>query len=174
MRRYDGSTDRFRGGPIELSRTLAAFARCDRKRFAALSQRMPETIEPVYFSAILEGLCSRYVNFSTPSEKEADELAIAATPTELFVEVIKRLHSLPNKPCGSVIVECIQLLSNRTLSDELLDIVSYYAMNDPDPESDIWKKENYYGGDPHNHGINCVRGQAARSRLSFYLMMYLV
>ena len=44
-------------------------------------------------------------------------------------------------------------------------MVSYYAMNDPDPEEDVWKKDagegdRYYMGDPYHHGINCVRGRA--------------
>lgn len=164
MHKYDGTSDRFRGGPVELSRMLGDFARKDRKRFAALVERLPADIEPMYFSAILNGLCSRWVNLSK-EEKAADEADVAALPTETFLRVISRLHDLPNRPCGSAIVGCIGLLANRTLPISCLEIASHYAMHDLDPESDIWKPSangmNYYGGDPHSHGINCVRGQAA-------------
>ena len=56
------------------------------------------------------------------------------------------------------------MLADRSIPDNLLDIISYYAVNDPDPKSDIWKKDEggFYGG-PYEHGINCVRGQAAEA-----------
>ncbi len=165
MRKYDGTTDRFRGGPVELSRMLRDFVRTDRERFAALVQRIPDDVDPAYFSAILDGICSRYTNLSE-EEKEADANEVASLPTELLFGVIERLHSLPNRPCGSSVVECVQMLADRALPAWLLEIVSFYAMNDPDPEDDIWKgtdnRVEYYGGDPYLHGINCVRGQAAQ------------
>jgi len=40
-------------------------------------------------------------------------------------------------------------------------------MYDPDPDTDIWQESRngnkYYGGNPHEHGINSVRGQAAEA-----------
>ena len=98
------------------------------------------------------------------AEKEASEERTAAIPTDLFVQVIVRLHSLPERPCGSAICHCIERISDRQLPDEMLSIVSWYAMNDPDPAFDVWQQKvndaAYYGGDPYHHGINSVRGQA--------------
>ena len=166
MKKYDGSTDRFRGGPVELSRSLAEFTRRERNRFAAMVAKMPNDVDPMYFSAILDGLCSRYGNLSK-EEKEAEEVQISTFPSEDFLIVIDRLHELPNRPCGSAIVGCIRRLSDRPLPPRILEIASFYAVNDPDPSTDIWQNtrdgRNYYGGDPHSHGINCVRGQAAEA-----------
>jgi hypothetical protein len=166
MQKYDGSTDRFEGGPIELSRSLAEFARKDRARFASLVEKMPSDINAMYFSAVLEGICSRHTNLNK-EEKETDQREIEATPTETFINVIERLHRLPNRPCGSAIVGCIRTLSERQLSPRVLDIVSFYATSDPDPREEIWQQDaggnKYYGGDPHFHGINSVRGQAAEA-----------
>lgn len=164
MQKYDGSTDRLRGGPVELSRSLAEFARKDRKRFASLVNRIPDDVDLMYFSAILNGLCGRYANLGK-EEKEADQKGFDATSTEVFLSVIDRLHALPGRPCGSAIVGCIESLSERQLPDRVLDIVSFYATSDPDPQADIWQDEsrNYYGGNPYDHGINCVRGQAAQA-----------
>lgn len=166
MQKYDGSTDRFLGGPIELSRSLAAFARKDRPRFAALVTRMPDDVDSVYFSAILDGLCSRYTSLSK-EEKEADQKDIGSTPTELFLRVIDRLHALPVQPCGSAVAASIRTLSDRQLPGRVLEIVSYYAISDPDPKTDIWQQgtggSKYYGGDPYLHGINSVRGEAAEA-----------
>lgn len=160
MQKYDGSTDRFKGGPVELSRSLADFARKDRNRFSSLVSRMPDSIDPMYFSAILNAICSRYTNLAK-EEKEADQEEIEATPTDTFLKVVDRLDSLPNRPCGSAITGCIRTLSDRQLPTRVLDIVSYYAMSDPDPDPESWRR--YEGGkeDLHTHGINCVRGQAA-------------
>ena len=162
MRKYDGTTDRLKGGPIELSRLLAEFARTERIRFASLVERMPDDLHSTYFSAILDGLCSRYANLSA-DEKAMDQTAIEATPTGTFLNVIDRLDLLPGRPCGTAICGCIRVLSDRQLPSRALEVVSWYAMNDPDPEIDSWRR--YEGGkdDLHTHGINCVRGQAAEA-----------
>ncbi len=164
MRKYDGTTDSFRGGSIELSRMLRDFVRTDRKRFAALIVRIPNDIDPDYFSAILDGLCSRHTNLGE-QEKPADDADVSSLPTALFFEAIERIHALPSRPCGSAIVGCIQKLAGRALPTRLLEIVSFYAIHDPDPIEDIWRRTDdrvdYNSGGPYSHGINCVRGQAA-------------
>lgn len=160
MIKYDGSTDRFRGGPVELSRSLAEFAAVDRDRFASLVEQMPSEVHARYFSAILDGLSGRRANMS--KEERADEKdRVAATETGLFLKVIERLHSLPGRPCGTAIAHCIEQLTDRELPDGVLSIATYYAMEDPDPDPDSWRR--YEGGedDLYQHGINCVRGQAA-------------
>jgi hypothetical protein len=166
MVKYDGSTDRFRGGPVELSRVLGELVPKERLRFASLVARIPDDVDPMYFSAMLDGLCSRYTNLGK-EEKELDQQEIASTPTDAFLVVIERLHSLPGRPCGSAIAGCIRILSDRQLPALALDIVSFYAMHDPDPRTDVWQDDvdgsKYHGGDPHSHGINSVRGQAAEA-----------
>ena len=174
MRRYDGSMDFFKGDPADflkgdaeqLSRLLTDFARKERDRFASLAMWMPKDLNPVYFSAILDGLSSRFTQGN--EEKKAEQQKIEATPTEIFLKVIDCLHSLPDRPGGSSILHCIQVLARRHLPSRILEIVSYYATSDPDPERDIWQTNannggRYYSGDPYSHGINCVRGRAAQT-----------
>lgn len=165
MVKYDGNSKRsLDGGVVELSRLLQGFANRDRKRFGTLVDQIPDNVDPMYFSAILDGLCGRFGNLSK-EEKEVDQKEFDGTATDLFLGVIDRLHSLPNRPCGSAIVSCIGKLSSRVLPPRLFQIMSYYATSDPDPEDELWQKEtssgSYHGGKPYNHGINCVRGQAA-------------
>jgi len=160
MQKYDGSTDSFKGGPDQLSQLLSEYARKDRKRFGALVESMPDNLDAMYFSAIIDGLCSRHANLNQ-NEKEADQLTSDATPTELFLSVIERLHSLPDKPCGSAIVGCIRILAERSLPPRVLDVVSYYATSDPDPASS--RQDVSDAMDLHTQGINCVRGQAAEA-----------
>ncbi len=166
MRKYDGRNNPIGGGPIELSRFLADIARRDRGRFASLVERMSDDINPMYFTAILDGLCSRGANLSQ-EEKNADQKELEATPTVMFLKVVDRLHALPGRPCGSAITGCIRALADRQFPAQVMDIVSYYATSDQDPNGDIWQQtaggNKYYGGDPYTHGINCVRGQAAEA-----------
>ncbi len=64
MTKYDGSTDRFRGGHVELSRVLSDLTRRDRMRFAKLALKLPESVDPIYFSAILDGLGGHAANLA--------------------------------------------------------------------------------------------------------------
>ena len=166
MRKYDGSTDFFQGGPRELSGLLTDFARKERDRFASLVMKMPKDLNEAYFSAILDGLSSRFTQGE--EERKAEQQEIEATSTETFLKVIDRLHSLPERLGGSSILHCIRVLSGRHLPLRILEIVSYYATSDPDPERDIWQTKakngtHYYSGDPYSHGINCIRGRAAQT-----------
>jgi hypothetical protein len=159
MRKYKPSSYRPGGGATELSHLLAEFARKDRSRFAALALKMPDDIDPLYFSAILDGMCGRYANLDK-DRKEADRKTFDNTPTELFLNVIDRLHALPLRPCGSAVCSCVEMLAKRELPQRVLEVISYYAIADHDPVEDTWKEQ---GGDPHHQGINCVRGQAAEA-----------
>jgi len=162
MCKYDGSTDRLRGGPHQLSGVLAESARKNRPRFASLLAKMPDALNPVYFDAILNGICSRLAGLQA-DEKSADDRDLNNTSIEVYVKAIERLHSLPNRPCGSAICGCISSIASRQLPGHLLEIVAFYATKDPDPDADVWKEKDYYGGNPYDHGINCVRGQGARA-----------
>ena len=164
MQRYNGSSDPIHGDIQQLSQSLSEFAQRDRRRFATLTARMPDTVDPMYFSAVMDGICSRSTNVGSET-REASQRNIDATPTQVFLGVIDRLHQLPGQPCGSAIVNCIKLLAPRELPNRLLEIVSFYATSDPDPRTDVWQQtaggNYYYGGKPYEHGMNCVRGQAA-------------
>lgn len=166
MQTYDGTTDRFAGGPVELSRDLEIKVRGNRFRFAELVSLMPNTINPLYFSAILDGMSGCGHN-ATDEVRKSESAQIDTVQTSVFEKVIRRLHALPNRPCGTAIASCFGKLSSRNWSNQLLDILVFYATEDPDPESDVWKSDgdevNYYDGDPYSHGINTVRGQAARA-----------
>ena len=170
MSKYDGSTDRFRGGPVELSRVLSDLTRRDRMRFANLALKLPESIDAIYFSAILDGLGSYGANLSV-DEKNVDQKELASFPIELLEQVIQRAHSLPARPCGTSVSHLIERLADRELATATFDALAYYATEDPDPDDDIWKDKsrNYYGGNPFDHGINTVRGRAtiAIGRLLF-------
>ena len=163
MKKYGSGAGRsLKGGVVEHSRLLREFANKDRSRFVALVDQMDDSIDPMYFSAILDGLCSRQ-HYATPEEKEADQKLFENFPTRTFVRIIQRLHALPDRPCGTAIAHCIEKLASRELPNEIHEVVKHYAINSPDPSEDIWRRDGYCGGSPYTHGINCVRGQAAEA-----------
>lgn len=138
----------FKGGPLELARLIGNFASKDSQRFSTLLLIIPQESHPYYFNEILMGLKGTELDIST------------------WVKVLNYCHSLPGKPCGKSISDAISSISETDLPQELFDIVSWYALNDEDPERELWRTEAssgsyYYRGDILTAGLNSVRGRAA-------------
>jgi hypothetical protein len=158
--------DFFRGGAHELSRVLETEVREYPQRFVQLVDKMPDTVSPVYFSTILDAL-SRPV----PAEEgRAASKSHGRTPgtAEMTISVIRRLHSLPGRPCGRSICYAIGTIAKESLPTDIIGIAAYYAQHDPDPEREVWQDltedgRPFYGGDAHFYGINTTRGAAARA-----------
>lgn len=153
MAKYSGE-ERFRsdgaiiGGADELSQVLERCVRTDPRRFARLVLRLPDEIHAAYFAAILRGLDDAREN-----------------PQDLF-EACRRVHRLPNHPCGDSICHLVEKLGELAWPEDIIDIIAWYAVHDPDPSQDLWQTEassggTYYGGDIYTNGINTVRGAGA-------------
>jgi hypothetical protein len=130
---------------------------------------------PLYYDAILRGLVdeSREAITGGPDGKaEAEVPNDEPLSTELLLKVVERVHRLPNKPCGPAICRVADALAERSVPVELVEIVAHYALNAPDPVSEVWNEDagngqKYYGGDPLSAGINSARGRAADSLAHF-------
>lgn len=160
MLKYQGTDFRTRhhlaGGELELARSLEQRTFESPKRFAALAELMPDDLPASYFESILRGVAES-------GHKEA-----SLREPELATALIRRVHSLPSRPCGRTIAWLIQRWENIQWSDEVIDIVVWYALNDPDPESDTWRTgpnggTPYFGGDAFTAGMNSTRGAAAEA-----------
>src|ERR1700677_2591843 len=60
---------------------------------------------------------------------------------------------LPNKPCGKAICRVADAIAKGQIPFEFVQIVSHYAVYDPDPSPEKWEEEaaggrRYYGGNP--------------------------
>jgi hypothetical protein len=171
MRRYSSDETEWRrgksrGGAHELSSVLEKEAQADKPRFAALLGKMPIDINPAYFDAIIRGLVSTKVE----SQNDSDLRPGMVEPLEMteLAAAIRRVHSLPGKPCGRWLTSSIGKCAKRTLPSDIIEILTDYALNDPDPEKEMWQEaasggQPYYGGNPLDAGINSVRGSAAWS-----------
>ena len=164
MRKYAGVEHR-RGRPIkssggeyQLAQALEVRAKADPVRFAALANRMGDDLPASYFDAILRGAAD-----CTPQPDNATHPLIAV---EQVAELVRRVHRLPNRPCGQWIAYVLQKRHNYDWPDDIIDTVAWYACNDPDPDKELWKTATasgqcYYGGKPHDAGINSTRGSIA-------------
>lgn len=130
---------------------LAKEAKADRRRFAGLSLQMGDEIPPVCFTTILDAIALNDGAGKGDQPKQPLE-------ADLLSKVILRLHSLPNRPCGTAICNAIYSRANLEYPPEVLEAVCYYAVHDPDPGPG---KETGDGEQLVNHAINTVRGRAA-------------
>ena len=121
-------------------------------RFMNLVYHLPNKINSIFFDAILRG--------------------IGETEVQLDVNTVfdfcQRCHILPQKLCDRNICYLVDNLSHLTWSKEALDLIIDIALNDPNPERELWRKAKqdeqiYYGGNILTAGINSVRGAAVRA-----------
>lgn len=154
LRRY--SSDRERewlpdkviGGAEQLAQVLGERVEAAPERFARLALRFPADTNSHYFDAVAMGLSG------------------AELPLDLLADVVRLLHDRPERPHGRWTARVIAGSRKQNLPEDVLEIVAWYALQDDDPARDIWREESgsrtkMYGGDPHFHGINTVRGAAA-------------
>ena len=130
---YNDVRDRFQrtgqiiGGAYQLSTLLERQVKKEPVRFAKLICRFPDRTNSSYFDAVLRGL----------AEVELD--------IETAFLVCQRCHQLPNYPCGRWISGLIKKLADLLWSKEAFDIVTWYALNDPNPEQESWPTETSKG-----------------------------
>ncbi len=153
-----------RGGVHELASVLEHETQNDKSRFADLALKMGDDIAAAYFDAILRGIVKLEVDKAHP--EQFGPRANEPLDTAAIVKVIRRAHRLPGHPCGRWICWTIHRSAEREFPDDVFEILTHYALNDPDPEKELWQTPAsgatpYYGGDPIMAGINSVRGAAA-------------
>ena len=139
------------GGALELSRVLENQVKQEPERFAKLVLEFPDEANPSYFEAVLRGI----------SEADLD--------IETVTRVCERCHRIEGRPLGREICQPIANATPGKVPPEALDIVGWYATEDPDPDRELWRtpvprsSDYYYRGDALEHGINTVRGRAAQA-----------
>jgi hypothetical protein len=164
MRKYAGvhrqrdRDYRMSGGEMGLGQSLEARAKAEPRRFASLTEQMPDDLPASYFEAVLRGVAA-----CAPQKEEALPPPITA---EELVALVRRAHKLPGRPCGRWIAWLVEKWSSlRSWPNEVIDLITWYALNDPDPHEELWKKSAgsgfYYGGNPYEAGINSTRGAIA-------------
>ena len=139
------------GGALELSRILENGVKKEPRRFAELALKFPDDANPSYFEAVLRGISGADLDIET------------------IVRVCERCHRIQGRHLGREICEPIAGAAKDNVPPEGLDIVAWYATEDPDPDQELWRTQAppsgdyYYRGNVLEHGINTVRGRAAQA-----------
>jgi hypothetical protein len=168
--RHRSAQDWFKGGAMELARQLGEATKENPKRFCALALHMPTNTNPTYFNHILMAVRE---NDTSAQDVFGDNCAPSSTRGEIsqasendIFAFVRYCHELPKRPCGRWICAPIAKLAKQEIPEDILDIVAWYATEDPNPTEELWRespedKTVYYGGDMVTTAINSVRGTAA-------------
>ena len=144
----------FVGGPDELASVFEQLSKEKPERFAQLGLRIGSDAPPTYLERLLLGLA------------QPDDEADRATDDAVFA-VVRHVAALPEVPGARWIGRLVGTRANNDIPTDVLGIVATTAA-DPDPREDLWATEApsggaWYGGDPWSHGMNTVRGSAAKA-----------
>lgn len=154
MRKYDDSTEWgaprkefLKGGVIELSRAFAEHVKQAPERFHRLAERFDEQISLHYITAAISGL------------------ADSDAPADWIEDLVRRFAPNLEGEFRRSICWALRKRSEAGISDDILDLVADWAINDPDPAAELWQVHAASGqpdcdGDPHQYGINTNRGAA--------------
>ena len=143
--------DLYVGGALELSRVLEDRVKREPGRFAELILKFPDHANQFYFEAVLRGISDTDLDINT------------------IVRVAERCHRIEGRPLGRYICDPIASSAQGNVPPEALDLVAWYATEDPDPQQEMWRtqaspgKEHYDGGNILTNGINTNRGRAAQA-----------
>ncbi len=152
MQKYDDSgyehPTLLRGGVDQLSSSFAEQVKKDPERFYPLAQRFDETISLHYVTAAISGL------------------ADSDTPAKWVFDLVRQFASSLEGEFRRSVCWALEKRAEAGVPDDLLDLMTDWALNDPDPAEELWQVpaegsgQPYYSGDPHHHGINSNRGAA--------------
>ncbi len=142
--------DFLKGGAQELAAMIGNQAKLDPPRFAKLLCNFPLSTHPVYFDSVLRGI----------AEGDLDPSILA--------DLCEHCHQLPQRPSGQWVCWLVGKQAKKVLPESVIDIIAWYAIEDPNPENELWRVDaghgqSYYGGEIETYAINTVRGSAAET-----------
>jgi hypothetical protein len=150
-----------KGGASELANRLEAEAKLQKERFSALVLKLGSEIPRVYFDALIRALVARD-NESSDIDGEIHK-PLAELASDFLLPAIRHIHKLPGHPCGRWLCSSISKIAHRDLPDDILEMVSFYALNGEQPTESGEQEKTYFGGDLVTYGINTTRGAAAEA-----------
>jgi hypothetical protein len=156
MRKYNDdfrrTTDEhpFMGGLAELASALSNEAKKEPERFYKLSHRFDDSISFKYVQALISALAGA-----------------TEAPSLWLFDVVRRFASRVKQDDRRGICWTLEERSKDNVPDDLLDLISVWAIEDSDPSEERWKTSDRYGnrydeGDPYTQGINSNRGASIR------------
>lgn len=136
------------GTVFRVSSQLESQVKEQPQRFASLVQAFPDDTHPGYFDAVLRGIAEAHLDMQT------------------VLDVCRRCHALPNKPCGYWVCAVMAKKADLPLPPEALDMVAWYATDRAQTDREEWRTSLDESLDRHTDpitdaGRESVRGNAA-------------
>ena len=143
-------------GIADINVDMETIIRLSQQLFLGLVSQSPNNRHSSYVKVVLKSITDLDINLETDISVDIK--------TDISA-VCQRCHKLPNHPCGRWISWLIGELADLPWSEEAFDLVTWYAVNDPEPEQEWWRTETsngqvYWGGNIVDAGINSTRGSA--------------
>jgi len=142
---YQPGRSGFTGGLDGMASAFSDEARKYPERFYRLSFRFDEEIPFKYVQFLISVLS-----------------VTQQAPAEWVFDVIRRFAHWIAPVNRRDIIWALEKRSKENVPDDLLDLVTEWALTDPDPGEERWQEDNYgnnhYHAEPYNQGINCNRG----------------
>lgn len=143
------SDDIHRGGARQLASILSEQTKESPTRFVNLLPRIPVESNPEYREAILRGLRDSQ----------------CATATEVW-DAVRQCYSQAGHAYGRAIGWVVAAYVDCDIPNDVLGMISRYAIEDPDPTTDNWEPDDsnrgHYRRNAAHAGLNSVRGYMAR------------
>jgi hypothetical protein len=136
-----GDSDGWVGDASQQARILEDLTKQDPSRFARLLLRLPSSTSIAYVCGILRGISGMGLDQS------------------LLLDVVQRARESRASEVNQWVAWLAESEAAGQVPEELLNIISDIAMNDPDPEDDSWWMQQ--DENPESAGLNCTRGAAA-------------
>jgi len=152
MRKYSGNyehPDFLKGGAEQLATSLQEQVKAKPERFYRLTEQFDATIPYQYLIAVISGL------------------ADSTGPAEWLFDLVRRFTPLIPASHRREICWALDKRATDGVPDDLLDLLTDWALHDPDPVASIWPIHAGNTSDPydelHSRGINSNRGAALRA-----------
>jgi hypothetical protein len=136
-----GDSDGWVGDASQQAQILEDLTKQDPSRFARLLLRLPTGTSNAYVCGILRGISGMGLD------------------RRLLLDVVQRARESGASEVNQWVAWLVESEAAGQVPEELLNIISDIAINDPDPEDDSWWMQQ--DEDPEGAGLNCTRGAAA-------------
>ena len=157
MRKYDDTTEWgaprnefLEGGVIELSRSFTERVKEEPERFYLLAKCFDERISLHYVTAAISGL------------------AESGAPAGWLFDLVRQYAPHIKESFRREVCWALEKRATDGVPDDILDILTDWALHDPDPSEERWESTNEQesftpNNDPHHQGINSNRGAAIKT-----------
>lgn len=154
MRKYDDSgyqnPDFLKGGVRELASSFSIQVKEAPQRFYSLAERFDEDISLHYVDAAISGL------------------AESNAPSQWMFDLVRRFASRIRGEFRRSTCWALRKRADGGVPDDLLDLMTDWAIRDPDPRPRAWGPSTASGtrsffDDPYQRGINTNRGAALQT-----------